>query len=193
MSSHHFVRENQEPALVIFDARAISFESVQQLLEWMPTIVVLHTEIETVLGWGIKVDVVLVPANESMAWIERIQDQQPIEAVLFQANESAVDRAIFFLQSRNIPAVNWLMPDTASLSLVSDVKSDTEVFVHNIRWSRVKSGLFEKWVPAGTVLHVFPPTASPTFQQGRLVVEKDGVMVLEAPKLFWVGEELPQE
>lgn len=33
MSSHHIVRENQEPALLIADAHAISFEKIQELLE----------------------------------------------------------------------------------------------------------------------------------------------------------------
>jgi thiamine pyrophosphokinase len=99
MSSHHIVRENQEPALVIFDAHAIPFEKVQELLEWMPTIVVLHTQVEIVLSWGIKMDVVLVPAGEESSWAERTGDQQPIEVISFQANEPPLNKTISLLQS----------------------------------------------------------------------------------------------
>jgi hypothetical protein len=109
MSSHHIVRENQEPALVILDAHAIPFEKVQELLEWMPTIIVLHSQIETVLGWGIKIDVLLVPAGEEAVWVDRTKEQQPIEIVSLRSNESAIDNVISFLKSKNIPAVNWYL------------------------------------------------------------------------------------
>lgn len=190
MSSHHIVRENQEPALVILEAHAIPFEKVQELLEWMPTIIVLHSQIETVIGWGIKIDVVLVPAGEEAMWIDRTKEQQPIEVVSFRSEESAIDKAISFLQSRAIPAVNWLASDTQLLLRLSGFNGDTEVFMNNIRWSRVKSGRFEKWLPKGTVLHCFPKDACSEFLNSRFSIEKDGVVGLNAGKLFWVGEEL---
>lgn len=190
MSSHHIVRENQEPALVILEAHAIPFEKVQELLEWMPTIIVLYSQIETVIGWGIKIDVVLVPAGEEAMWIDCTKEQQPIEIVSFRSEESAIDKAISFLQSRTIPAVNWLASDTQLLLRLSGFNGDTEVFMNNIRWSRVKFGRFEKWLPKGTVLHCFPKDSCSEFLNSRFSIEKDGVVELNAGKLFWVGEEL---
>lgn len=190
MSSHHIVRENQEPALVIFDAHAIPFEKVQELLEWMPTIVVLHTQVETVLGWGIKIDVVLVPAGEEASWTERTKDQQPIEVISFQVNETPLYRAISLLQSRNIPAVNWLVKELQTLTVLIDFMGDAEVFVNNKRWSRVKSGRFEKWLPAGTALYIFPEHACFEISDAKFIVEHDGVVVLQGQQVFWVGEEI---
>jgi len=186
MSSHHIVRENQEPALVILDAHAIPFEKIQELLEWMPTIIVMHSQIETVLGWGIKVDVAFVPAGEEALWVDRTKEQQPIEIVSFRSDESPLNRVIAFLQSRNIPAVNWLASDAQLLLVLSDFKGDTEVFIDNIRWSRVKSGRFEKWLPEGTVLHCFPEILG----KNQFLVEQEGVFFLEGTKPFWVGENL---
>ena len=57
MSSHHFVKEDQEPALIIADASAVSFEKIQELLEWSPTVIVMESSLEMVLSWGIKMDV----------------------------------------------------------------------------------------------------------------------------------------
>lgn len=190
MSSHHIVRENQEPALVIFDAHAISFEKVQELLEWMPTIVVLHTQVEIVLGWGIKMDVVLVPAGEETSWVERTKDQQPIEIISFQVNETPLPKAISLLQSRNIPAVNWLVTELHTLTDLIDFTGDAEVFVDNKRWSRVKSGRFEKWLPVGTTLYIFPEQACSEISDGRFKVERDGIVVLQGKQVFWVGEEV---
>lgn len=190
MSSHHIVRENQEPALVIIDAHAIPFEKVQELLEWMPTIIVLYTQAEIVLGWGIKIDVVLVPAGEETNWAERTKDQQPIEVISFQVNETPLNKAISLLQSRNIPAVNWLVKELQMLTDLIDFTGDAEVFVNNKRWSRVRSGRFEKWLPADTKLYIFPEQACPEISDGKFIVERDGVVVLQDGQVFWVGEEV---
>ena len=56
MSSHHIIREKQEPALIIANGEACSGELLGQLLEWSPFIVVLDSAIHRVLDLGIKVD-----------------------------------------------------------------------------------------------------------------------------------------
>lgn len=193
MSSHHIVRENQEPALVIFDAHAIHFEKVQELLEWMPTIIILSSQIETVLGWGIKIDVVLAPFGEEETWIEQTRDQQPVQVLTFQDKELPLIKAIEFLTVKQIPAVNVLVSDEKALDMVAAFTGDVEVFFDHKRWSRVKLGRFEKWVAEGTKLFVLPESVHkeiPFLKNGALVTEKDGLLVLTAPNLFWVGEEL---
>jgi thiamine pyrophosphokinase len=188
MSSHHIVRENQEPALVIFDAHAIPFEKVQELLEWMPTIIVLHSQLETVLGWGIKVDVVLVPTGEEAIWIERTREQQPIRIIPFHSTELPLAKAIEILEAQHIPAVNILESNENALALAAAFKGDVDVFFNNKRWSRIKSGCFEKWVMSGTVLHIFPEEACSEFSDGKFLVGRDGVVVLHGSQMFWVGE-----
>lgn len=59
MSSHHFVREEQEPALLIVDAENISLSAIEPLLEWSPTIMVNYSIIDTVISWGIKIDYII--------------------------------------------------------------------------------------------------------------------------------------
>ena len=46
MSSHHIVRDDQEPALIIANGAACSSELVGQLLEWSPLVIVLVSAIE---------------------------------------------------------------------------------------------------------------------------------------------------
>ena len=57
MSSHHIIRDKQEPALIIANGEACSLDMVEQLLEWSPTVIVLDGAIERVVSLGIKVDV----------------------------------------------------------------------------------------------------------------------------------------
>jgi thiamine pyrophosphokinase len=41
MSSHHFVKEGQEPALVVANGQSCSYELLSQIMEWCPYIVAL--------------------------------------------------------------------------------------------------------------------------------------------------------
>ena len=49
MSSHHIVRDDQEPALIIANGAACSIELLGQLLEWSPLVVVLDSAMERVV------------------------------------------------------------------------------------------------------------------------------------------------
>ena len=59
MSSHHIVRDDQEPALIIANGASCSSELLGQLLEWSPLVIVLDSAIERVMQLDIKVDVLL--------------------------------------------------------------------------------------------------------------------------------------
>jgi thiamine pyrophosphokinase len=61
MSSHHIVRDDQEPALIIANGASCSEELMGQLLEWSPLVIVLDSAIERVLElmfyWAISIEV----------------------------------------------------------------------------------------------------------------------------------------
>jgi thiamine pyrophosphokinase len=59
MSSHHIVREKQEPALYIHELANFNPEFLGQLLEWSPTVLVAANEYEKVNSLGLKIDFVV--------------------------------------------------------------------------------------------------------------------------------------
>ncbi len=59
MSSHHIVREKQEPALIILSTQNFEEEYLGQLLEWSPTVIVAESIIEQVQSLGIKIDIIV--------------------------------------------------------------------------------------------------------------------------------------
>ena len=56
MSSHHIVRDDQEPALIIANGEACSDDLLDQLMEWSPFVLVLDGAIHRVLEKQIKFD-----------------------------------------------------------------------------------------------------------------------------------------
>lgn len=107
MSSHHIVKENQEPALIIANGESCSFELLGQLLEWSPKVIVLDNAIERVLKLGIKADVV-IGDFDSIVDKSLLQNiPYPIE-ILHDTNQNTTDleKALFWLCDNNFSAAN---------------------------------------------------------------------------------------
>ena len=194
MSSHHIVRENQEPALLIAKAQAISFEKIQELLEWMPTVVVLSSEVEAVIAWGIKVDVVITPLAEMNLWRDKLVEQTPICFISYNPNDDPLQTAFYFLIASKAAAVNCLLGNKADLKKIESFSNlDIEAFEDNKLWSWMKKAHFEKWLPAGATLFLLPEEMKsefPEFISGGYHIVKDGIISLKSTHPFWVGEEL---
>lgn len=56
MSSHHFVKELQEPALLVADGEQCKLSLLEGLLEWSPLVVALDGAFEKLVRLGVKVD-----------------------------------------------------------------------------------------------------------------------------------------
>lgn len=107
MSSHHIVRDDQEPALIIANGAACSEELLGQLLEWSPLVIVLDSAIERVKDLNIKVDVLLGDFDRGFDPHEFIKSQYPIEIVHTpDQNKTDLEKAFDYLIERKIPAVN---------------------------------------------------------------------------------------
>src|SRR6187402_2082275 len=103
MSSHHIVRDDQEPALIIANGAACSSELLGQLLEWSPLVIVLDSAIERVIKLGIKVDVLLGDFDRGFDPQEFIQSQHPIEIVYTPDQEKTdLEKAFDYLTARKI-------------------------------------------------------------------------------------------
>ena len=111
MSSHHIVREKQEPALIIANGESCSFELLGQLLEWSPFVVVLDSAIHRVMSLGIKIDVLLGDFDKDLNLIEIKQNQYPIEIIHTpDQDKTDLEKAFDFLIERGFPAVNVTSP-----------------------------------------------------------------------------------
>jgi thiamine pyrophosphokinase len=107
MSSHHIVRDDQEPALIIANGAECSSELLGQLLEWSPFIVVLDSAMERVMNLDIKVDVLLGDFDQNLDVEKYKESQFPIEIIHTpDQNKTDLEKAFDYLIDRKIPAVN---------------------------------------------------------------------------------------
>jgi hypothetical protein len=192
MSSHHFVKEDQEPALLIIQPTAISFEKIQELLEWSPTVIVSAEAIITVQGWGIKIDVVLCLEGKQEELAVSLADQVPIRFITFAEEMNILSVGYDLLRNSNYKAVNVLVERLADLEVIQRFSFiDVEVFFDQKRWVYIESGRFEKWLSQGNQLSIYPIVQTTLLNLDQhLTSIQDGKVKLESASPFWVGEEL---
>lgn len=165
MSSHHFVRDKQEPALIIANGQECSNELLVQLLEWNPFVVVLDNAIYRVLDKGIKPDLWMGDFDRAHDF-DAIRDRiYPLEILHTpDQNKTDLEKAVDLLVERGYPAVNiiWATGRRADHTITNITnlvrhKDKIKAVIFD-DYSRIfpVNGSFEKWYPAGTPLSLIP-------------------------------------
>ena len=165
MSSHHIVRDDQEPALIIANGASCNNELLGQLLEWSPLVVVLDSAIERVINLNIKVDVLLGDFDRGFDPHEFIKSQYPIEIVHTpDQNKTDLEKAFDYLIERKIPAVNvvWATGKRAdhTITNLTNIVRYRDLLKIVILDDHSKifilPRIFQKWYPARTIISLIP-------------------------------------
>lgn len=165
MSSHHIVRDEQEPALIIANGESCSFELLGQLLEWSPVVMVLDGAVHRVLALGIKIDIVLGDFDKEEDWNTLLINQQPVEVVHTpDQNKTDLEKGLDFLIAKGHKAVNivWATGRRGDhhlnniSTLVKYKNKITMVMIDD--FSRVFNvpHQFTKWYPANFLISLIP-------------------------------------
>lgn len=189
MSSHHVIREKQEPALLVLGMNNFSDEHLGQLLEWSPTVMVTPLMGEKLNAYGIKIDWVV--ADEDIGTIQSDVKILPVD------NEAPLLSALKFLTDNGYPAVN-VVTDELDIKdyLPFADKINLVIFYDNQKIYPVTSG-FSKWKPAGEMIEILSPntdmktTGLNPIAANRFTTINDGLFTLRFNEAFvFVAENL---
>ncbi|MFY0594081.1 hypothetical protein [Roseivirga sp.] len=186
MSSHHIVRDEQEPALLIDDAGTLSTEFIDLLLEWSPTIIVTAYALDEVLSWGIKIDVVVAQAKDLEVLKPKLKPQSPVQLLGFES-EDLLSCGYIFLSDQKHSAVNVLarLYDSRALDLTKEYLDtiDTVIYYNDKKWVFAPNGQFEKWVSGGQLFGIHPVARSTFFSSEGFYADWVNEMLLEPIEL----------
>ena len=196
MSSHHFVKDGQEPALII--EGFTQPHQVHDLLEWAPQVIVFEKALPAMQLLGIKADVVFADPASLDAIASQLEYQMPVtilpspeEAMLCKAFDLLVE-----LGQRYVCVTVNRLQNHFELSAPYLGRLEINFFEENMKWSSVVSRKFEKWMPSGATF--FVSTASnfrvdgPAEQLNENSVRtlSDSLIAIHCEAPFWVGEPL---
>lgn len=165
MSSHHIVRDDQEPALIIANGASCNSELLGQLLEWSPFVIVLDSAMERVMKLDIKVDVLLGDFDRGFDPEIYKTTQYPLEIVKTpNQDKTDLEKAFDYLIERKIPAVNvvWATGKRAdhTITNITNIVRYRNLLKIVILDDHSKIFLlpnkFEKWYTAGTPISLIP-------------------------------------
>jgi len=146
MSSHHIVREKQEPALLLLSLAGFDDEQLGQLLEWSPTVIATALVAEQLHAFGIKIDWIIAE--------EVSVDLQSDVKQLKPGPKAAHIAALDYLVDKGYPAVNVVTDDFELIQYMPYVNKITlVVFYRQQKIYGVESG-FSKWKPAGESIRI---------------------------------------
>lgn len=211
MSSHHIIREAQEPALFIWQAEELAQEELAQLLEWSPTLITREESLDAVLEQGIKVDAVVCTPEKEAEINKRAAAQSHIQFIPAASTEEVLSAALLHLQQQGQQAINllasaptaeaYLLPALAAQRLLPNVV----VLTGREKWALYRNGSFTKWLPAQEEVRIQGAQAGLCFRSGgfihdlqeavpdtqqKLRTAVSGTKSIQANGPFWVAEQL---
>ena len=165
MSSHHIVRDDQEPALIIANGASCSEELIGQLLEWSPLVIVLDSAMDRVLELGIKIDVLLGDFDCDFNPEIYLEKQYPLEIVHTpNQDKTDLDKAFDYLITKGHKAVNviWATGKRAdhtitNITNIVAYRDQLKIVVlddHSKVFLLQKK--YEKWYPKNTTISLIP-------------------------------------
>jgi len=202
MSSHHFVKDQQEPAVLILAADQVRFDQVSPLLEWVPTVVVSEKALDQVLSWGIKIDVILASDTFQLENQQLLEEQYPVKFVN-TVDDDYLLTGLDYLVSSEHKAVHLVgISHLKALDLQDQLQQiNLTIIDGDWKYYPVKSGELKKWF-AESNIHIHGKEGMPVEIQnenGELILPityatmlevPEGTTEIKAPGVFWVGEQV---
>ncbi|WP_373494664.1 thiamine pyrophosphokinase [Aquiflexum sp.] len=200
MSSHHFVKEQQEPALIILNTEGIGFDVVAPLLEWVPTILVAQEEVFTVISWGIKIDMIMAEMVFQQQHYHLLEEQYPVKFLGVQEGNFLGEGLQYLIASKH-SAVNIIGFDHQKVAKLESKLEFLDIVVWDgtTRYFPVKNREFKKWFPAcavqlhapeGTLIEVKTSDSSEIVEikYATMVEVDEGTTNFKSNSVFWIGE-----
>lgn len=191
MSSHHFVREFQEPAVYFHSFGNAHMDQIGPLLEWAPYVMAHERCLRPLEEAYVKVDAILLLegsasvhpyfAKESVN-THQIGKEEELEGLLLRLlPEESVGLHL-------VDTMEYLHP-----SLLKQWPAGFALLYHAThRFMKVKASGYSKWWPQGSLLKVLlmEPDTNSIQEEHEIITQKDGIWEwpYHAERLSCIGE-----
>ncbi len=196
MSSHYIIRDDQAPALLIFEAETVSNSILSAFMEWNPTIIINESEIGYILHNNIKVDGIILSKRSKEEVDEILGYQRPYD--LFE-KDGFPKNLIDYLKEKNIHSIDIVKSfDSEGLKLSKLFESDFNIiiFSDHTKFIHITDNSFQKWASPGRgfiIKKEHPDTIITTTNLGEYEtdcyrVESEGIITIKSNGRIWLGE-----
>ncbi|MBB6459648.1 hypothetical protein [Flammeovirga kamogawensis] len=194
MSSHHIVRDDQEPAVLVLHIDESNIEFIQSLLEWSPIVIAVEETLEKLLSMDIKVDWVIV--SESYFEKAKVLMQNQIPYKLKTLINEELNDAFEWLHEAGHKAVNVILKEFTHSQevffLEQEFLKNVVTFFESKRGVIAKQEKYEKWLRQGVKLSFVANSTKNLHHVNANTweVKEDGMVTIIAKPPYFVFENL---
>jgi len=197
MSSHHIVRDEQEPAVLLAHTAAMHW--LDELLQWSPLFLVMPESLPAVLNRQIKIDAWLQDGTEGLSNEQKqlLEAQRPIQRL--PCNGDCWKEVLHFLHDKKVTALHLLAAEGQfSWDFLTEVAQQIQLvaFLPNAKATYCPKGTFRKWLSRGIALQAWgltkPVVSGPlsTDSKGVYTMQENGFFICQSTTGFWVAEQM---
>ncbi|QCK13474.1 hypothetical protein [Mangrovivirga cuniculi] len=187
MSSHHVIREGQEPAIYLRNSNSIILKVLHNLLEWSPYLIVNSETISFCNAHGIKPDAIVNETTDDIDFF--------IEKIPYINNSTDLDRIQDWLKNKNCDQL-LIFDDINELKSLISGDPLFGVIDRDIKYSMIRDNI-AKWFPEGQRLTLIKSEPEQKIEYIGLkktnqafLVETKGLIKLSSNNFFYLGEHL---
>ncbi len=155
MSSHHFVKEKQEPALLILSDTSFEKYILEQLLEWSPIVIVEDKCLMQLNHEPIKIDYVLqtdLDISEIEGWISFQDNVRIIDA---SKAENKITYLIDILEREDNQALSIVGHKIEEEKILSSFESKMNIIFYSNKYKTyTKYEHFKKWKESDSIFEI---------------------------------------
>ena len=155
MSSHHFVKEFQEPALLILSLEEQQIEKLESLLEWAPYVIVHENVFADILNKEIKIDAVLCQKENRELILNSLEMQWNIALFEIELSDNLIQKSLNIIEKkggRNLNVFDSLNTLHIDFQYFGSTHSQILIFSDYYKWYLPNELKFEKWLPKNSRL-----------------------------------------
>jgi hypothetical protein len=191
MSSHHFVREGQEPALIIAAEAPRAHPLFDQLIAWNPVVITFDHIMPHLQASGINCDHLLATERQD-DWKNILHEYAQVHICAPDEQPDMISR---ILASYDCRSARYLTDNENEFGEWNELSKafDITILTPTIRWVYVAQNKFKKWLPKGVRVHIHGGgkySINGAEITENILIESDGMYHTMGDKPFWWGESI---
>jgi hypothetical protein len=198
MSSHHIIRDDQEPALFILEAEEGSNEAIGQWLEWSPLVMITEKSFHFAYASQIKVDVMICSHENEVVFKSLLQPQYPLTFIL-SPSERFLQAGLQHWGAKSIVVFTSVLEGLDQLlTTLANLRPDGQcsLLTPDARWVYCPSGQYEKHFAGNSMIALHLNGAKqliegPEFKlsnKGEWTSQVTGTIRIKSLSPFWIKE-----
>ncbi len=193
MSSHHVIRDGQEPPVYLADAKAPLHPLLPDLLEWSPVTICADRSVPELIQQGFKADYILCLDSSPAHWKYVFDANYPVKALAVPDERDISEVLRSVIQESGADFLHVVCGTEPDLSIFEPL-DQLALFSPRYKWTWHRSGRWRKWMGEtheiiidgneAVIEGAFSRTSS------GLRATRDGIIEVSGLKDTWIGEKL---